>query len=147
MIYFPYASVMDPFDPINNFVRSVSEPAFAYALGHASFFLLTTLIALLLIFGSYYLRNRRADVPRPFAARALRTSFFVLGSMVLIRVTYFSVVHGGVHDVLDIQVKAGIGLMIGALVCAILEKRPETEPASGGGARLRDDRQEQEPGS
>ncbi|MFC4061190.1 hypothetical protein ACFOWE_23060 [Planomonospora corallina] len=41
----------------------------------------------------------------------------------------------------------GVGFMIAAVAMAIIEPKDETPDASGGGARLRDDQEEQEPGS
>ncbi|MCA2223485.1 hypothetical protein [Nonomuraea aurantiaca] len=42
-------------------------------------------------------------------------------------------------ETLDITVKVGFGMMLGALVCAVAERRKDNH-ASGGGAWLRDDR-------
>ncbi|MGW4474986.1 hypothetical protein ACWENQ_35415 [Nonomuraea sp. NPDC004354] len=77
------------------------------------------------------------------ALTTFRTGFLGAGAaLLLLALVSSSGVFGGSFaassETLDITVKAGFGMMLGALVCAITQWRKDNH-ASGGGARLRDD--------
>ncbi|MET8054699.1 hypothetical protein ABZU75_44720 [Streptosporangium sp. NPDC005286] len=91
----------------------------------------------------------RAAINPASSARIFRTAFLASGVVLLILALIGSVRLLGrsfatTSDTLDIAVKAGFGMMLGALVCAMIERK---DHASGGGTRLRDDRHDQSKGS
>jgi hypothetical protein len=53
-----------------------------------------------------------------------------LGIYMILRSVYVALRYTGVCSVLDIQLKGGVGLVIGSLVCVLLENRYSTMGAS-----------------
>jgi hypothetical protein len=87
----------------------------------------------------------RAALYPASSARIFRTAFLASGAVLLMLALIGSVRLLGrffapTPGNLDTTVKAGFGMMLGALVCAMIEKK---DHASGGGTRLQDDRQDQ----
>ncbi|MFI6786003.1 hypothetical protein ACIBG4_01635 [Nonomuraea sp. NPDC050383] len=71
----------------------------------------------LVIASVLWLRKHR----RYLATRTAQASFMILGVFMIFRSTYIALKYGGVHSVLDIQVKAGIGLIAGSFTCVAME--------------------------
>ncbi|MGV9772015.1 hypothetical protein [Streptosporangium sp. NPDC003464] len=86
----------------------------------------------------------RAIMSPGAALTIFRAGFLGAGAaLLLLALVSSSGIFGGSFaassETLDITVKAGFGMMLGALVCAIAQWRKDNH-ASGMGARLRDDR-------
>ncbi len=74
-----------------------------------------------------WIRKKRALL----GIRCMRITFLTLGIFMIARSVYVALKYVGVHSVLDIQVKSGIGLLLGGLICAVLEcKYANTSPQS-----------------
>ncbi|MFI7154503.1 hypothetical protein ACIBO2_57135 [Nonomuraea sp. NPDC050022] len=81
-----------------------------------------------------WLRNSRTQL----GARTMRISLMSLGLFMILRAVYIAIKYTGIHEVLDIEVKGGMGLIIASLVCAVLERNQISSRSTQSDSDIRD---------
>jgi hypothetical protein len=79
-----------------------------------------------IVASALWLRKSRTRL----GVRTMRITFMSLGLFMVFRAVYVAIKYTGVHEVLDIEVKGGIGLIVASLVCAILERNQVSSRAA-----------------
>ncbi len=97
----------------------------SFLMGTEELFLISALIPIL-VAPILWVRKQRVLL----GVRTMRITFMAVGTLMLFRSAYMALMYNGVHAVLDIQSKAGIGLMVGGLVCVALEFHHYHKPYS-----------------
>ncbi|MEU6785543.1 hypothetical protein ABZ912_40675 [Nonomuraea angiospora] len=95
----------DPFTSIEGIFLGVGE------------LFIISLAAPIAIAMTLWLRGHRGYI----GIRTARISLLTLGIYMIFRSVYIALRYTGVHSVLDIQIKGGIGLVIAGLACAFIE--------------------------